>query len=66
VAWSLVDGARAFLTVLVPFVVPEVLVVSLLVQPVGVHIVEKVVVAGLGDDAGDVVGLAAGVAELRV
>jgi hypothetical protein len=52
--------------VLVPLVLPEVLVVSLLVQPVGVHIIEQVIIAVRRDYAADIVGLAAGIAELRV
>lgn len=51
---------------LVPFVLPEVFVVTLVIFPVGVHVAEKIGLASSRDDGGDVIVLAARVAVLFV
>ena len=53
-------------SVLVPFVLPEVFVVALVVFPIGVHVAQEIGLAGGGDDGGDVVVFAARIAVLLV
>lgn len=47
---------------LVPFVLPELLVVAVLIDPILVHVVQQIIVAILLQDAADVVRLEARVA----
>lgn len=53
-------------TVLVPFVLPEGLVISVLILPVYLHEVEDIIAVGLLQDTGDIVVLARLVAVLGV